>query len=87
MRLPPKFVFTSTEMLTVKVFIVIRNDKIDQVFFNVDPAIARTAAEARSRELTTKWAITQVVEQEVIEACGGPVLADVSADLVYEWGA
>ena len=56
MRLPPKFVFTSTEMLTVKVFIVIRNDKIDQVFFNVDPAIARTAAEARSRKAYYKIA-------------------------------
>ena len=36
MRQPPKFVFTSTETLTMKVFIVIRNDKIDQVFFNVE---------------------------------------------------
>lgn len=69
----------------MKVFIVMRNDKIDQVFFNVDPAIARTAAEARSRELTAKWAITRVVEQEVIEVGVGPVLADVSANLVYEW--
>ena len=74
-----------TETLTMKVFIVMCNDKIDQVFFNVDPAIARTAAEARSRELTAKWAITRVVEQEVIEVGVGPVLADVSANLVYEW--
>lgn len=74
-----------TETLTMKVFIVMRNDKIDQVFFNVDPAIARTAAEARSCELTAKWAITRVVEQEVIEVGVGPVLADVSANLVYEW--
>ena len=69
----------------MKVFIVIRNDKNDQVFFNADPAIARAAAEARSRELTAKWAITRVVEQEVIEIGVEPALADVSANLVYEW--
>lgn len=40
----------------MKVFIVMRNDQVDQVFFNTDPAIARAAAEARARELTAKWA-------------------------------
>jgi hypothetical protein len=38
----------------MKVFIVIRNDKNDQVFFNVDLAIARVAAETRAHELTTE---------------------------------
>lgn len=69
----------------MKVFIVMRNDKIDQVFFNTDPAVARTAAGARVRELTAKWAITRIVEREVIEVGGEPVLADVSANLAYGW--
>ena len=71
----------------MKVFIVMRNDKIDHVFFNVDPAIARAAAEARSRELTAKWAITRVVEQAVIVPEPGPVLADVSVvtATAYRW--
>ena len=38
----------------MKVFIVMRNDKIDQVFFNTDPAVARTTAGTRVRELTAK---------------------------------
>lgn len=69
----------------MKVFIVMRSEKVDQVFFNADPAIARAAAEARARELTAKWAITRVVEQAVIVPEAGPVLADVSAKLAYEW--
>ena len=69
----------------MKVFIVLRNGHIDQVFFNADPAIARGAAETHAHELTKKWAIARVVEQEVIEVGVGPVLADVSANLVYEW--
>ena len=69
----------------MKVFIVMRSEKVDQVFFNTDPAIARAAAEARARELNAKWAITRVVEQAVIVPEAGPVLADVSAKLAYEW--
>ena len=69
----------------MKVFIVMRSEKVDQVFFNADPAIARAAAEARARELTAKWAIAQVVEQAVAVVEVGPVLADVSAKLAYEW--
>ena len=46
----------------MKVFIVLRNGHIDQVFFNADPAIARGAAETHARELTKKWAIARVVE-------------------------
>ena len=69
----------------MKVFIVMRNDKVDQVFFNADPTIARVAAETRARELNAKWAIAQVVEQEVIVPAPGPALADVSVKLAYEW--
>ncbi len=65
----------------MKVFIVLRNDQIDQVFFNEDPAIARVAAETRARDLTAKWAITRVLEQEVVVVKDGPVLVDVSAKL------
>ena len=67
----------------MKVFIVMRNDQVDQVFFNKEPAIARAAAETRARDLTAKWAITRVVEQEIFEV--GLVFADVSAKLAYEW--
>ena len=69
----------------MKVFIVMCNDKIDQVFFNADPAIARVAAETRVRKITVKWAIARVLEQEVIVPESGPVLADVSVKLAYEW--
>ena len=50
----------------MKVFIVLCNDQVDQVFFDANPTIARVEAETRARELTAKWAITRVVEQEVI---------------------
>lgn len=69
----------------MKVFIVLRNDQVDQVFFNADPTIARVAAETRARELTAKWAIARVIEQEVIVPESGPMLADVSVKLAYEW--
>ena len=69
----------------MKIFIVMRNDKVDQVIFNADSVSARVAAEARARELTTKWALARVVEQEVNVLEPGPVLADVSAKLAYKW--
>lgn len=69
----------------MKVFVVLRNDKIDQVFLSKDHERAAEAAEARARELNQKWAITQVVEQAVTVVPAGPVLADVPAKLAYEW--
>ena len=69
----------------MKVFIVMSSEKVDQVFFNADPAIARAAAEARAHELTAKCELVRVVEQAVIVPEPSPVLAAASPKLVYEW--
>lgn len=47
------------------VYMVVSNDKVVQVFWSVYPPDAKQAAEDLVRELTKKWAIARVVEQQV----------------------
>lgn len=45
----------------MSVWIVLRNDKVDEVFST------REAAEHHAKALTKKWAITEIIEKEVKE--------------------